>query len=156
MKKSRFGTVLFIVGLLIILFVSVGLAVLMILFEKPLNARAEDNPYGTPFPMYTTAYYYGDTTASGQAVREGICAVKREWMGLTAIVYADDDGEIGEILGIYECLDTGFGGDADGDGVGSIEEGKVIDIYRPDYESCKEWMELTGGKVWVQLINAVG
>ena len=128
----------------------------MIVYDKPLTARAEGNPYGTPFPMYTTAYYYGDTTASGHPAREGICAVKREWMGLTAIVYADDNGKVGELLGIYECLDTGFGGDADGDGIGSIEEGKVIDVYRPDYESCMEWMELTGGKVFVQLVDAKG
>ena len=156
MKKIKTETILFIIGILIILFVAIGLSILMIVYDKPLTARAEENPYGAPFPMYTTAYYYGDTTASGHPAREGICAVKREWMGLTAIVYANDNGEVGDLLGIYECLDTGFGGDADGDGIGSIEEGKVIDVYRPDYESCMEWMELTGGKVWVQLINAVG
>lgn len=156
MKKIKTETILFIIGILIILFVAIGLSILMIVYDKPLTARAEDNPYGTPFPMYTTAYYYGDTTASGHPAREGICAVKREWMGLTAIVYADDNGKVGELLGIYECLDTGFGGDADGDGIGSIEEGKVIDIYKPDYESCKEWMKLTGGKVWIQLVDAKG
>lgn len=110
-----------------------------------------------PFKMYTTAYHYGTTTASGVPVRKGICAVKREWMGLTAIVYkCNEDGSQGDLLGFWECLDTGFGGDADGDGIGSIEEGKVIDIYFPTPEECRDWMEQTGGKVYVQLVDAEG
>lgn len=107
--------------------------------------------------MYTTAYHHGEITASGVPVRRGICAVKREWMGLTAVVYAcNPDGRIGDLLGYWECLDTGFGGDADGDGVGSIEAGKVIDMYFPTLEECQEWMEQTGGKVYVQLVDAEG
>lgn len=107
--------------------------------------------------MYTTAYHYGTITASGAPVRKGICAVKREWMGLTAVVYeCKEDGSQGELLGFWECLDTGFGGDADGDGVGSIESGKVIDIYFPTPAECQAWMELTGGKVYVQFIEAEG
>ena len=110
-----------------------------------------------PFKMYTTAYHYGTITASGVPVRKGICAVKREWMGLTAVVYeCKEDGSQGELLGFWECLDTGFGGDADGDGVGSIESGKVIDMYFPTPEECQGWMEQTGGKVYVQLVDAEG
>lgn len=107
--------------------------------------------------MYTTAYHHGEITASGVPVRRGICAVKREWMGLTAVVYAyNPDGSIGDLLGYWECLDTGFGGDADGDGVGSIEAGKVIDMYFPTLEECRDWMKQTGGKVYVQLVDAEG
>lgn len=107
--------------------------------------------------MYTTAYHYGEITASGTPVRRGICAVKREWMGLTAIVYeCNPDGSIGDLLGYWECLDTGFGGDADGDGIGSIEAGKVIDMYFPTLEECQAWMEQSGGKVYVQLVDAEG
>lgn len=110
-----------------------------------------------PFKIYTTAYYYGEITASGYPVREGIAAGKKEWMGLTAIIYKyDPDGSIGEVLGIYEILDTGFGGDADGDGIGSIQEGKVIDIYFPTLDGCKEWMKATNGKVYIQLVDAKG
>lgn len=109
-----------------------------------------------PLQIQTTAYCQGEVTSTGAKVRYGICAVKPEWVGKTALVYADNDGSIGELLGIYECLDTGFGGDADGDGIGSIEAGKVIDIYFPTLEKCKEWMALTGGKVYVQLVDAVG
>lgn len=107
--------------------------------------------------MYTTAYHYGEITASGAPVRRGICAVKREWMGLTAVVYeCNPDGSIGELLGFWECLDTGFGGDADGDGIGSIQEGKVIDMYFPTQEECHEWDKQTGGKVYVQFVDAKG
>lgn len=122
-----------------------------------LPSKAAENEMGKPFKIYTTAYYYGEITASGAPVREGIAAAKKEWMGLTAIIYRyEPDGSIGEVLGIFEILDTGFGGDADGDGIGSIQEGKCIDIYRSGAAGVQEWMELTGGKVYVQLINAKG
>lgn len=130
------------------------LFVIGILLFAALSAKADE---GEPFKMYTTAYHHGEITASGVPVRRGICAVKREWMGLTAIVYEyKPDGSMGDMIGIWECLDTGFGGDADGDGVGSIEAGKVIDMYFPTLEECQEWMEQTGGKVCVQLVDAEG
>ena len=130
------------------------LLVIGLLLFAALSAKADE---GEPFKMYTTAYHHGEITASGVPVRRGICAVKREWMGLTAIVYEyKPDGSMGDMIGIWECLDTGFGGDADGDGVGSIESGKVIDMYFPTLEECRDWMEQTGGKVYVQLVDAEG
>ena len=130
------------------------LFVIGLLLFAALSAKADE---GEPFKMYTTAYHHGEITASGVPVRRGICAVKREWMGLTAIVYEyKPDGSMGDMIGIWECLDTGFGGDADGDGVGSIESGKVIDMYFPTLEECRDWMEQTGGKVYVQLVDAEG
>lgn len=124
--------------------------ILALLLYVPAKANNE------PFAMHTTAYCQGNITASGAKVRKGICAVKKEWMGLTAVVYEYKDGEIGDLIGYYECLDTGFGGDVDGDGIGSIESGKCIDIYFPTYEECVDWMKKTGGKVYVQLIDAEG
>lgn len=130
------------------------LFVIGILLFVALSAKADE---GEPFKMYTTAYHHGEITASGVPVRRGICAVKREWMGLTAVVYeCREDGSRGELLGYWECLDTGFGGDADGDGVGSIEAGKVIDMYFPTLEECRDWMKQTGGKVYVQFVDAEG
>lgn len=130
------------------------LFVIGILLFTVLSAKADE---GEPFKMYTTAYHHGEITASGVPVRRGICAVKREWIGLTAIVYEyKPDGSMGDMIGIWECLDTGFGGDADGDGVGSIESGKVIDMYFPTLEECRDWMKQTGGKVYVQLVDAEG
>lgn len=109
-----------------------------------------------PKLMYTTAYCCGTTTASGTHVREGVAAVDKKHIGMTAIVYQDNNGTLGPLIGYFECEDTGFGGDKDGDGVGSIQEGKCIDIYRNNLERCQEYMELTGGKCWVQFVEAEG
>lgn len=124
--------------------------ILVLLLYVPAKANNE------PFEMHTTAYCQGNITASGAKVRKGICAVKREWIGKLAIVYECKGGEIGDVIGYYECLDTGFGGDADGDGIGSIEAGRCIDVYFPTLEECKDWMKQTGGKVYVQLVDAEG
>ena len=100
--------------------------------------------------MHTTAYCIGTTTATGTQVREGVAAVDREHIGWVAVVYEDNDGEPGKLIGLYNCEDTGKGGDADGDGIGSIEAGQCIDIYRRNLDRCKEWMKDTGGKCWVR------
>ena len=69
-------------------------------------SRAED---GQVIRMLTTAYHHGKITASGHCTRRGICAVRREWIGKTALVWeCKDDDTPGEFLGIWECLDTGF------------------------------------------------
>ena len=103
--------------------------------------------------MHTTAYYMGTTTATGTPVREGVAAVDRKHLGCTAFVYKDENGEPGELIGVYSCEDTGKGGDKDGDGIGSIEAGECIDIYQEDLESCKEYMKTTGGRAWVLYIR---
>lgn len=120
---------------------------------NPIIAQAKEPEL---IQMHTTAYCQGKTTVTGVPVRKGICAVKEEWLGMTALVYSYEDGEPGELLGIWECLDTGFGGDADGDGIGSIQKGKVIDMYFPTLDECNEWMKLSGGKCFVQLVDAKG
>lgn len=124
-----------------------------LLFQWTSPVKAKEPEF---IPMSTTAYYEGEITASGTKPREGICAVNRDRLGMLAIVYADNNGKKGGLLGYYECLDTGFGSDQDGDGIGSIEEGKCIDIYFPTPEECKEWMKLTGGKCHVQFVYAEG
>lgn len=112
---------------------------------------------GEVFSMLTTAYDHGGVTAAGRPTRRGICAVRKEWIGKTALVWRRTDSDtMGEFLGFWECLDTGFGADSDGDGIGSIQEGRVIDMYFPTQEEVQEWMEVTGGRVYVQLIDAEG
>lgn len=112
---------------------------------------------GQVFKMLTTAYHHGTATVTGARPRRGICAVRREWVGKTALVWKCTDSEtMGEFLGIWECLDTGFGADSDGDGMGSIQEGRVIDMYFPTPEEVEEWMAVTGGKVYVQMVDAEG
>ena len=107
--------------------------------------------------MLTTAYCHGTVTATGNRTRRGICAVRREWIGKTALVWECRDSDtMGEFLGFWECLDTGFGADSDCDGMWSIQEGRVIDMYFPTQEEVEEWMILTGGRVYVQLVDAEG
>jgi len=121
--------------------------------QVTLNVHAEEPIVKR---MYTTAYCVGTTTCTGVPVREGICAVKKEWIGKIAIVYEDNDGAPGKVIGIWECLDTGVGADSDGNGIGAIQEGKVIDMYYPTIEKCREHMARTGGRVWVQFVDANG
>jgi len=97
-------------------------------------------------------------------MREGIAAGKQEWYGKAVIIYMDDNGKPGEVVGVFEILDTGYGRDTGkgesrvkkGRHLGTIETGQTIDIYRNDYAGCKEIMELTGGKAFYQLVDAEG
>lgn len=116
-----------------------------------IEANAQEPEIKT---MYLTCYTAkeGAITATGATVREGICAVSKDKLGYTALIWCED-----EFIGYFECLDTGFGGDADGDGIGSIENGTVIDIYRDNLDRCKEMMKLYGGKkLKVQFVKAEG
>lgn len=98
-----------------------------------------------PLQMEATAYCKDGITASGKQTRTGICAMKKEWMGLTASVYEDLDGGIGECLGIFEVEDTG--------GDERIKAGKCIDIYVGDYDKA---VEFGRRKVIVFLTDAKG
>lgn len=110
-----------------------------------------------PVLKKTTAYCVSGTTASGAQTRRGICAGRKEDIGKSAIVYyVNEDGSIGDFCGYWEILDTGVGGDSDGDGIGAIEAGYVLDMYFPTLEECKQWMRDTGGRIYVQIIDAKG
>lgn len=86
--------------------------------------NCEPYPDAIKLEIEATAYCYGEVTASGKKVREGIAAMAKEYMGKTAIVYSADY----ELIGTYEVEDTG--------GDYRIKNGQCIDIYIPDYESC--------------------
>ncbi|MDD6825778.1 MAG: hypothetical protein PUE12_06625 [Oscillospiraceae bacterium] len=95
----------------------------------------------------------GSITASGEHVREGIIAGKREWMHKTAILYDLDMN----LIGIYEVKDTGAGMDTDGDGKGdSIKNGKSIDVYRNTLTRCYDWIKEYGDYVYLVIIDAEG
>ena len=73
---------------------------------------ADDQP--TLIKGYATAYNGPtDTTCTGDKVRKGICGGCSEYLGKTIILYQRLPGdEVGEIIGLYECLDTGDSTDA--------------------------------------------
>lgn len=101
--------------------------------------------------MRVTCYTYppGSITASGSEVREGIVAAKKDWMDALVILYDTNMN----FIGYFEVRDTGFGIDEDGDGIGSIQEGKSIDVFRGSLERCHEWTERYGDYCYVQVIT---
>lgn len=83
------------------------------------------------FEVEATAYYQGEVCSTGALPRWGICAGKPEWYGKIIALYESDNGKIGEFIGYFECLDTGP--------VDTVRAGKVIDIYNPSREWCKQF-----------------
>jgi 3D (Asp-Asp-Asp) domain-containing protein len=106
--------------------------------KAAMNEVETDDAY---IEMQATAYCIDGTTATGTHTRKGICAGKREWFGKTAVVYADNHGEIGDLIGIYKVEDTG--GDP-------IRNGKVLDIWVPSYD---EAIQFGRQKVHVYILN---
>lgn len=105
---------------------------------------------------YVTVYTSkpNEITSTGNKVREGICASSKEYEGKTIIVYQRmPDNSIGDVLGIYECLDTG--------GTKGIKEGIVVDVWKPDNESKDEFINRSyendcEGKIWIQVLDSNG
>ena len=120
---------------------------LILLYSLPAEA-AEKYPVRK---MRVTCYTYppGSITASGCEVREGIVAAKQDWMDALVVLYDTDMN----FIGYYEVKDTGFGIDQDGDGIGSIENGTSIDVFRDSLERCYEWIERYGDYCYVQIIT---
>lgn len=112
-----------------------------------ISASAEDTGL---IKMRATAYKLQGVTASGQPVRYGVCATGRsEWLGKTVVMYQRlPDGSVGELIGIYECLDTGC-------------SQYVIDVWKPDLDECQAFMDRVyedgcNGKVYIQLFECEG
>lgn len=103
---------------------------------------------------HATAYCITGVTASGEYTKPGICAAKKEWLGKTIMVYQKlPDGNIGELIGIYECLDTG--------GTKGIKSGKVVDIWQPDMDSVQKFMDKVyedgcKGHVYIKVLDLEG
>lgn len=127
--------------------ISVLMLFLILLYSLPAEA-SEKYPVRK---MRVTCYTYpeGSITASGSEVREGIIAAKREWMNALVVLYDTDM----KFIGYFEVKDTGFGIDRDGDGIGSIQEGTSIDVFRSSLERCKEWVNTYGDYCYVQVIT---
>ena len=105
---------------------------------------------------YATAYNGPtDRTCTGKPVHKGICGGCQAYIGKTIILYQRLPGdEIGQILGIFECEDTGPGTDA-------FREGRLIDVWCEDLEACQRFMDRVyedgaQGKVWIEVIEADG
>ena len=131
--------------------ISVLLVLLMLLLLILWNLPAEASEKYPVRKMRVTCYTYpeGSITASGCEVREGIVAAKKDWMDALVVLYDMDMN----FIGYFEVKDTGFGIDKNGDGVGSIQEGTSIDVFRSSLDRCKEWVKTYGDYCYVQIIT---
>ena len=109
-------------------------------------------------PKYIRCTGYCDYgyTKSGEYVREGIVAGKKEWLGNTCLVYeVAEDGSCGKYIGSYDFLDTGYGiKTKTSKGVeGSLRLGKSIDIWFPTEDAIWDWMSTYGDYVYIKIID---
>jgi 3D (Asp-Asp-Asp) domain-containing protein len=126
----------------------ITILLLIVICLLSISASAEGLRYPEVFEnsdiqwhkMATTAYMIHGTTATGGTTHPGIAAAD-PYLGMVAMIYSMD----GEFLGMYEVTDTG--------GTEAIRQGKVIDVWFPDLEQCKEWMRKTEGKCMVYFID---
>lgn len=142
-----------------------ALAVSFLLFAIPTTAHGAE-----PMLVNTTAYTEGTVCSHGDRARQGIVAGKPEWYGQACVVYeavpSEGGYQIGDVIGIYEVLDTGYGKStkdgipskvrADKQSQGTIEVGRCIDKYSESYADAKDWMETTGGICYIQIIPCKG
>ena len=128
----------------------------VVIFLTSIETRAiAEKAEPTLIPMHATAYLdTGRKTYSGVWPHVGIAGSHKDYIGMTAIVYQRlPNGEVGEVIGIYEVEDTG---DTEG-----VNNKRVIDIWCPDMDSCQDLMDRVyedgcQGKVFVQFVNAEG
>lgn len=118
------------------------------------TAKIEANTLPTFDPPliagHVTVYCDDGVTATGTNTRKGICAGSELYLGKTIILYKRlPNGKVGDILGYYECEDTG--------GTPGIDDGIVIDVWRP-VEEVQEFIDLTyedecHGNVFIQVLE---
>lgn len=112
--------------------------------------------YSTPQILRATVYCEGQITCTGDKVRYGIIAARREWVGKTATLWkVNEDGTLGDIIGYFDILDTGAGIDRDHDGKGeTIKKGLSIDVYCPGYNAAMQWVKDNGEYVYMQICES--
>jgi 3D (Asp-Asp-Asp) domain-containing protein len=74
--------------------------------------------------FHATAYCVTGITRSGVAVSPGHVAADPKVIPLGSVIYVDSP----HMGGVYQVLDTG-----------RLVKGKIIDIFIPSYERCKEF-----------------
>lgn len=121
---------------------------------SPVSVMAKDNEPEL-IKGYVTAYNGpSDTTCMGTKCRKGICGGCEAYLGKCIVLYQRLPGDkVGDIIGIYECQDTGTG-------TKSFQEGKLIDVWQPKDE-LQDFINMTyedgcDGRVFIQVIDAVG
>lgn len=122
------------------------LIISLALLLSDVQATAIPDPQAQMIPMHATAYVLEGTTASGEQTRDGICASgHREWLGKTIMMYQRTADGVGELIGIYDCQDTGC-------------HENVIDVWCDGMDEMQSFMDRVyeddcAGKIYVQIID---
>lgn len=95
---------------------------------------------------------------SRKKTKYGIVAGPKKWLGYTVEINAvAEDGSVGELIGLFEFLDTGAGMDTDGDGKGdSIINGQSIDVWVDSLDDAYAWRDKYGDYVYIKIFKAKG
>lgn len=139
-----------------------ALALLLIPYTN-VNAEDKTKPEEILEPMPVEMTYYTDygTCANGKQTRDGICAFAKDYIGMSAIVYENNNGKVGDFIGFYEIYDTGYGRPTkiikqNGKPRGTIEAEMCIDIWFSSDTEGKEFIEEHGNQVFIQIIQIEG
>ena len=138
--------------------------VLLLLISFECQARrayiepVKGNPFEEPVKIRCTCYCEHSKTAYGKKTRYGIVAACNEWKDCTIEINAvNEDGSVGELVGLFEVLDTGAGMDTDGDGYGdSIKNGQSIDVWVDSMADAYAWRDKYGDYVYIKIFRAKG
>lgn len=130
------------------------------LLIRPISAEAKEPELKhVKMTCYT---HTGNPCSNGKMPREGICAYQPRYIDWTAIVYKDNKGKPGEIIGFFEIYDTGYGTETNlinpktGGNYGTIQLGESIDIFQESLDKCYEFIGDFGDSCFVQLVYAEG
>lgn len=141
------------------------LAVVIVLTCNTQVKADGGDPFTEPVKVRCTCYLDTGTTASGAQTRPNIMAAKREWIGCVAEVNEiNEDGSIGEFIGLFEILDTGYGRETGhgeskilkGKTLGTIETGETVDIWQPTLEAAQEWVKAHGDYIYIKIFKGAG
>lgn len=123
-----------------------------------IQAVAGEQPDEIRQPKAVEMTYYtatGNDCANGKPPHTGIVAYSPEYIGDTAILYENDCGKVGQLIGIYEIYDTGYGKTLPS-GFGSIQEGKTVDVFMDSDEAGREFIKEHGNEIFIQVVRANG
>lgn len=136
--------------------------------NKPYEVP-EGNYEEEPVRIRATLYCDEGTTASGHEARYGVIAAAPKYLptkdySYVAYIYQiDDDGDVGELIDVFDVYDTGYGFET---GIGkskilknktkgSIELGETIDIYLEE-EDIRNWQKIYGDYVYMKIEKGKG
>lgn len=134
------------------------------LYSMTIKAEQAD-PFNEPVKVRCTCYIDEGITASGTYTRPGIVASKKDLIGCVVQLNAiNEDGSIGEFIGFYEILDTGYGRETGvgeskilkGKTLGTIETFETIDVWQPTLHQAEEWIDRYGDYVFCKVIDGKG